>query len=89
VPVVGAPAMPGAAPSASSPPSSPTATTLVNLNTATLEQLDTLPGVGPVTGQAILDWRAANGAFTSVDELLEVDGIGDATLSDLRDLVTV
>jgi competence protein ComEA len=88
VPVVGAPAMPGAAPSAS-PPSSPTATTLVNLNTATLEQLDTLPGVGPVTGQAILDWRAANGAFTSVDELLEVDGIGDATLSDLRDLVTV
>jgi competence protein ComEA len=61
----------------------------VNLNTATLEQLDTLPGVGPVTGQAILDWRAANGAFTSVDELLEVDGIGDATLADLRDLVTV
>jgi competence protein ComEA len=42
-----------------------------------------------VTGQAILDWRAANGAFTSVDELLEVDGIGDATLADLRDLVTV
>lgn len=88
VPVVGASAAPGAAPSAVAP-SSPTATTLVNLNTATLEQLDTLPGVGPVTGQAILDWRAANGAFTSVDELLEVDGIGDATLSDLRDLVTV
>jgi competence protein ComEA len=62
---------------------------LVNLNTATMAELDTLPGVGPVTAQAILDWRAANGSFTSVDELLEVDGIGDATLADLRDLVTV
>jgi competence protein ComEA len=89
VPIVGPAAVPGAgAPSASAPPTT-TAPTLVDLNTATLEQLDTLPGVGPVTGQAILDWRAANGAFTSVDELLEVDGIGDATLADLRDLVTV
>lgn len=61
----------------------------VDLNTATMEQLDALPGVGPVTGQAILDWRAANGGFTSVDELLEVDGIGEVTLADLRDLVTV
>ncbi|CAN5555332.1 hypothetical protein BH18ACT8_BH18ACT8_05610 [soil metagenome] len=61
----------------------------VNLNTATAEQLDTLPGVGPVTAQAILDWRAAHGSFSSVDELLEVDGIGEATLADLRDLVTV
>lgn len=76
---------PGAAVTAS--PGGPTA--LVNLNTATLEQLDTLPGVGPVTGQAILDWRTEHGAFTSVEELLEVDGIGDATLADLRDLVTV
>ncbi len=73
--------------SATPAPDGPTA--LVNLNTATLEQLDTLPGVGPVTGQAILDWRAEHGSFTSVDELLEVDGIGDATLADLRDLVTV
>ncbi|MGH3496669.1 MAG: helix-hairpin-helix domain-containing protein [Nocardioidaceae bacterium] len=62
---------------------------VVNLNTATAEQLDTLPGVGPVTAGKIIDWRAANGAFTSVDELLEVDGIGDATLADLRPLVTV
>ncbi|MBW3663466.1 MAG: glycosyltransferase [Actinobacteria bacterium] len=45
----------------------------VDLNTATLEVLDTLPGVGPVTGQAILDWRAEHGVFSSVDELLEVD----------------
>ena len=70
-------------------PGAPPAGTLVDLNTATLEQLDTLPGIGPVTGQSILDWRTDNGSFTSVDELLEVDGIGDATLADLRDLVTV
>jgi competence protein ComEA len=61
----------------------------INLNTATAEQLDTLPGVGPVTAQSILDWRKENGRFGSVDDLLEVKGIGDATLAELRDLVTV
>jgi competence protein ComEA len=61
----------------------------VNLNTATAEQLDTLPGVGPVTAQAILSWREENGRFGSVDDLLEVKGIGDATLAELRDLVVV
>jgi len=61
----------------------------VNLNTATAEQLDTLPGIGPVTAQAILDWRTENGSFTSVDELLEVSGIGDATLADLAPYVYV
>lgn len=63
--------------------------TLVNLNTADQAALDTLPGVGPVTADAILGWREANGAFTSVDELLEVDGIGEATLADLAPLVTL
>ncbi|HKE70871.1 MAG TPA: ComEA family DNA-binding protein [Nocardioidaceae bacterium] len=67
----------------------PLATGMVNLNTADQMTLETLPGVGPVTAQAILDWRADNGAFTSVDELLEVDGIGEVTLDELRDLVTV
>ncbi len=62
---------------------------LVNLNTATLADLDTLPGVGPVTAEAILAWRTENGAFSTVDELLEVSGIGDVTLEELRDLVTV
>jgi competence protein ComEA len=61
----------------------------VNLNTATAEQLDTLPGIGPVTAQAILDWRTENGSFTSVDELLEVSGIGDATLADIAPYVYV
>lgn len=61
----------------------------VNLNTATTEQLDELPGVGPVTAQAILTWRKNNGRFAAVDDLLEVKGIGEATLAELRDLVTV
>ncbi|NPC43144.1 ComEA family DNA-binding protein [Nocardioides sp. zg-1230] len=67
----------------------PDGATLVNLNTADQAALDTLPGVGPVTADAILAWRDANGAFTSVDELLEVDGIGEATLADLAPLVTL
>jgi competence protein ComEA len=61
----------------------------VNLNTATLEQLDTLPGVGPATAQKILDYREQHGGFGSVDELGEVPGIGDVRLAALRDLVRV
>lgn len=61
----------------------------VNLNTATVDELDELPGVGPVTAQSIVDWRTENGSFRSVDDLLEVRGIGEGTLGDLRDLVTV
>jgi competence protein ComEA len=61
----------------------------VDLNTATLEQLDGLPGVGPVLAQRIIDWRAAHTRFSSVDELSEVSGIGEKTLADLRPLVHV
>jgi competence protein ComEA len=61
----------------------------VDLNTATLEQLDVLPGVGPVTAQRILDWRATHGRFTSVSQLREVTGIGPARLARLKDLVRV
>lgn len=71
------------------PPLPGTPTGPVNLNTATLEQLDGLPGIGPVLAQRILDWRQAHGRFSSVDELGEVSGIGEATLSDLRAAVTV
>jgi competence protein ComEA len=63
--------------------------TPVNLNTATAEQLDTLPDVGPVTAQAILQWRTDNGAFARVDDLLKVSGIGPATLADVRPYVYV
>lgn len=61
----------------------------LDLNAATLEQLDALPGIGPTTAQAILDERERRGGFRSVDELLEVRGIGPAKLEQLRDLVRV
>lgn len=63
--------------------------TVVDLNTATLEQLETLPRVGPVLGQDILDYRDAHGSFTSIDQLKDVSGIGDVTFSDLQSLVSV
>lgn len=59
----------------------------VHLNSATVEELDTLPGVGPVTAQKIVDYRTAHGAFRSVDELDAIPGIGPARLEQLRDLV--
>ena len=59
----------------------------VHLNSATLEQLDGLPGVGPVTAQKIVDYRTQHGGFGSVDELDAVPGIGPARLADLRSLV--
>lgn len=62
---------------------------LIDINTATAEELDVLPGIGEVLAQAIIDYRTANGAFQNVDELEEVDGIGSATLEDVRPFVTV
>ncbi|WP_405132695.1 ComEA family DNA-binding protein [Nocardia sp. NBC_01388] len=61
----------------------------VNLNTATETQLDTLPGVGPVTARAILTWRTTHGRFTSVDQLGEIEGIGPSRLARLRTAVTI
>lgn len=79
----GAPAVGGAAGSgAGAAPAAP-----VLLNTATIEQLDTLPGVGPVLAQHIIDYRTQHGGFRSVDELREVNGIGDRRFADLRNLV--
>ena len=59
-----------------------------SLSSATAEQLDELPGVGPVTAQKILDYRAEHGPFGSIDELDAVPGIGPARIEQLRDLVT-
>lgn len=61
----------------------------IDLNTATLEQLETLPRVGPAMAQRILDWRTQNGRFASVDDLKNVSGIGDKTFAELQDLVVV
>ncbi|WP_323178961.1 ComEA family DNA-binding protein [Streptomyces sp. NBC_00103] len=59
----------------------------ISLNTATVDQFDTLPGVGPVLAQHIIDYRAQHGGFRSVDELREVNGIGERRFADLRNLV--
>jgi competence protein ComEA len=79
-PVAAGPAAPGA-------PATPAAP--IDLNTATLEQLDTLDGVGPVTAQKILDYREEHGGFGSIDELGQVPGIGEKRLAALREKVRV
>jgi competence protein ComEA len=83
VPGRGAAGAPAASPpAAGSSPSAP-----LDLNTATAEQLDSLPGIGPVTAQKILDYRQEHGAFHSVAELEGVPGIGPGRLSQLKGLV--
>ena len=77
----------GSATDASGAPSTPSAP--IDLNAATEQDLDALPGVGPVTAAAIVSWRSANGPFSSVDQLGDVDGIGPARLEKLRALVDV
>ncbi|MEW2181122.1 ComEA family DNA-binding protein [Streptomyces sp. NPDC005406] len=90
--IVGAPPGPAAAGGAGAT-AGPTAATgpatagPVSLNTATVEQLDTLPGVGPVLAQHIIDYRTQHAGFRSIDELREVNGIGDRRFADLRPLV--
>ena len=86
--LVGRPTPAGLAASVLATPGAPGGP-LVNLNTASQTELEALPEVGPVTAQAILSWRDQHGGFTAVDELLEVDGIGDATLDQLAPYVTV
>jgi competence protein ComEA len=76
-----------AAPAASAP--DPAEGQPLNLNTATLEQLDTLSGIGPLTAQKILDFREEKGGFSSVEELGEISGIGEKRLASLREEVTL
>ncbi|GAA5053568.1 competence protein ComEA [Thermocatellispora tengchongensis] len=84
--VVGAPHTAAAQPplTADSPPGAP-----INLNTATAEQLDTLPGVGEVLARRIVDYRESHGGFRDVAQLQDVSGIGDSKYADLKDKVTV
>jgi competence protein ComEA len=87
--VIGIAGVPGTGPAADAPASGGSAGGPVSLNTATLAQLQTLPGVGPVLAQHILDWRDAHGRFTSVDQLDDVPGIGAVKFASLKPLVTL
>jgi competence protein ComEA len=88
VPRTGSAAGPSASPGA--PVSaSPSAPALVNVNTAAPEELETLPGIGEVLAAAIVAYRDEHGPFTSVDQLIDVSGIGEVTLEEIRELVTV
>ncbi len=70
-------------------PSSPTTSEIVNINTANVEELCTLNGIGEVKANAIIAYRDENGGFDSIEEILRVKGIGDATFEKIRDSITV
>ena len=90
VPQAGAPGAGGTAPGTGGPGASGGSTAAtVDINTADAAALEALPGVGPSIAQAIVEWRATNGQFASVDELEDVPGIGPATLAEIRDSARV
>ncbi|XVQ88395.1 ComEA family DNA-binding protein [Microbispora siamensis] len=87
--VAGGPATAGAGPASGPDPGTVPEAGVVNLNTATAEQLDALPGIGGVIAQRIVDYRDAHGGFQSVDQLKDVPGIGDRKFAEMRDKVSV
>ena len=72
-------------------PESPLSTDgeLININTATLEEFDSLPGIGPTIAQRIIDYRTENGPFSAIEELMDVSGVGPATFDEIKNLITV
>ncbi len=71
------------------PGGSPSITDLVNINTATLSELDTLPGIGPTTAQNIINYRTQHGPFSSISDIMNVAGIGPATFDRIQGLISV
>jgi competence protein ComEA len=67
----------------------PSSTELIDINNATVEELDTLPGIGPTTAQKIIDYRATNGPFATIEDIMNVSGIGPSTFDNIKDLITV
>lgn len=61
---------------------------LVNINTASLDELDALPGIGPTTAQKIIDYRDENGPFSTIEDIMNVSGIGPATFEEIQTLIT-
>jgi competence protein ComEA len=67
----------------------PSSTELININTASAEELDSLPGIGPTTAQKIIDYRTQHGIFQRIEDIMNVSGIGPATFDRIKDLITV
>ena len=96
LPVISEPAETASAPqntaettAASAETEAPHKSKLININTATASELDSLPGIGEVLAQRIVDYREANGPFTSVSQVTLVEGIGSKRLAEILDLITV
>ncbi|MBI2333749.1 MAG: ComEA family DNA-binding protein [Chloroflexi bacterium] len=75
-------------PGATEEPSSQNSQELININTASLEELDSLPGIGPTIAQRIIDYRDENGPFQTIEDLMNVSGIGPSTFDQIKDLIT-
>ena len=71
------------------PPPKSTTTVLININTASIEELDTLPGIGPVTAEKIIAYREEHGPFPTIEAILDVSGIGPVKFEGMKDLITV
>lgn len=76
-------------PSSRSAPTATRAPSKININTASVDELDTLPGIGPSLAQRIVDYRTQNGDFKTIEDIKKVRGIGDALFNQIKDLITV
>ena len=89
VPAIGQPAPTPVSVPLSSPSNPPSANALININTATAEQLDGLPGIGPTTAGYIITYREENGLFESIEEIINVKNIGNTTFNRIKPLITI